>query len=39
MEVLVKKRYSSHVSGKLSHTLMYAKGVSSSSDQGLNYFT
>jgi outer membrane receptor protein involved in Fe transport len=38
MEVFVEKCYSNYVSGKLSYTLMYAKGFSSSADQGLNYF-
>jgi len=38
LEVMVEKRHSGYLSGKASYTLMYAKGFSSSADQGLNYW-
>lgn len=37
-ELLLEKKYNHYVSGKLCYTHMYAKGLSGSIDQGLNYF-
>lgn len=37
-ELLLEKKYGNYVSGKISYTHMYAKGLSGSIDQGINYF-
>ncbi len=37
-ELLIEKKYGHYYSGKVSYTHSYAKGLSSSVDQGLNYF-
>lgn len=37
-ELLLEKKYGDYVSGELSYTHMSAKGLSSSIDQGINYF-
>ena len=37
-ELLIEKKYGNYISGKVSYTHMYAKGLSGSIDQGLNYF-
>ncbi len=37
-ELLIEKKYSNYLSGKVSYTHMYAQGLSGSIDQGLNYF-
>ncbi|OQX86947.1 hypothetical protein B6D60_05075 [candidate division KSB1 bacterium 4484_87] len=37
-EIVFQKRYSHHFSGKLSYSYMTAKGLSGSTNQGMNYF-
>jgi len=37
-EIVVEKKYNRYFSGKISYTYMNAKGLSGSTDQGLNYF-
>lgn len=38
VELVIEKKYGCYCSSKLSYTLMSAKGLSGSIDQGLNYF-
>ena len=37
-EIVLHKKYNHHFSGKISYTYMNAKGLSGSTDQGMNYF-
>ncbi|NOZ60865.1 MAG: TonB-dependent receptor [Calditrichaeota bacterium] len=37
-EIVLQKRYSHHFSGKVSYSYMHARGLSGSTNQGMNYF-